>query len=190
MCVCVCVCARSALGAVTCQRTHDFLAATPVDASSWRSPCATSRVKEARGAKRHIRRPHLAHAALGLGDSALSPVANFAAMLGEERHARTHVTTHTQHSAHMPATANLYKRYQCLQHAHLHPRITLPRLVSTGLPSSSMLAEKGGACEVLPTLHVSPGIRGCAEETGGSRCVRAPGIIIYILFGSTLNPKP
>ena len=59
VCVCVCVCARSALGAVTCQRTHDFLAATPVDASSWRSPCATSRVKEARGAKRHIRRPRL-----------------------------------------------------------------------------------------------------------------------------------
>ena len=91
-------------------------------------------------------------------------------MLGEERHARTHVTTHTQHSAHMPATANLYKRYQCLQHAHLHPRITLPRLVSTGLPSSSMLAEKGGACEVLPMLHVSPGIRGVQLRPGVQVC--------------------
>ena len=91
-------------------------------------------------------------------------------MLGEERHARTHVTTHTQHSAHMPATANLYKRYQCLQHAHLHPRITLPRLVSTGLPSSSMLAEKGGACEVLSMLHVSPGIRGVQRRPGVQMC--------------------
>ena len=167
--MCVCVCARSALGAVTCQRTHDFLAATPVDASSWRSPCATSRVKEARGAKRHIRRPRLGMRLL-VSEIVRSAQSQTLRRCWARRGTRAHITTHTQHSAHMPATANLYKRYQCLQHTHLHSRITLSRLVSTGLPSSSMLAEKGGACEVLPMLHVSPGIRRVQLRPGVQMC--------------------